>query len=298
MRFYVSKCHNRLNGYPYAPESVTPYLCLNPYYSVTLNPEMDVRYILDSGAFQDVRSESRLSFREALDRQLLFENKVGRKAEAIVSYDRLVDEQVNETGQFKKRVDHDTGAEFVEETLKASEFLVSRRSELEDRQLILSCQGTSITQYIGCVESMLEIAQPGDIIGLGGFCILSKNMEYEKEFYEVIMDVFPKIHQRGIDRVHIFGMGTFRALVQADVLARMNDIELSYDTSSPEMNSVYGKVFNPIYWELSGVFSKNHKNSGYIPSDLAILNVKMVVDFWDRMREMPLPDSFVPSLKS
>lgn len=89
MRFYVSKCHNTLHGMPYNPELKTPNLCLNPYYKVKLLPGCDVSYILDSGAFQDVRGE-RLSFADALRRQLGFEETVGRPAYAVVSYDRLV----------------------------------------------------------------------------------------------------------------------------------------------------------------------------------------------------------------
>ena len=60
MKFYVSKCHDTLNGKEYSPETITPYLCLNPYYNATLKKHSKVNYILDSGAFQDVKTENRL----------------------------------------------------------------------------------------------------------------------------------------------------------------------------------------------------------------------------------------------
>lgn len=197
MRYYVSKCHDTMNRKVYAPETATPYLCLNPYYKVTLDPRSEVSYILDSGAFQDVRSEHRLTFAQALDRQLSFESSVGRRAEAIVSYDRLVDEQIGDAG---------------------------------------------------------------------------------------------------LSRVHIFGMGVFRVLVQTDIWARMNGLECSYDTSAPEMNAVYGKAFNPINGEMNKVFEKVHKHQGYVPADLAMFNIRTINHYWDSIEKMPLPSIFIPSI--
>jgi len=298
MRFYVSKCHDTLNGRPYNPETITPYICLNPYYNTTLQKDTKVKYILDSGAFQDVGKEERLSFEDALNRQLNYEKKIGVKASALVSYDHLVDEQVDERGQFKKRVDSDTGEQYVKETIDAARYLVEKRKELGSRKLILSCQGTNKEQYLNCIESILEFAKPQDTIGFGGFCILSKSKEYEKEYYEIVTEAFPKIHDAGIKKVHVFGMGVFRALVQTDIYARKNGIQCSYDTSSPEMNSVFGKSFNPLDAQMNAVFSKIHKGNGYYSADLALMNVELITDYWKRLKTMPLPGSFTPGLIS
>ena len=295
MRFYVSKCHDSLNGVPYNPELKTPNLCLNPYYRVKLTPGYEVNYILDSGAFQDVKG-IRLTFADALKRQLNFENVVGHPAYAIVSYDHLVDDQMVDGIQTKVRVDKDTGQQYVNETIEAAEYLDSKRADLGKRKLILSCQGSNVEQYLDCIDSVLEIAKPGDIIGFGGFCILCKNKLYEEEVYRVVTKGIPKIRDAGIDKVHIFGMGVFRALVQADIFARMHDVECSYDTSAAEMNAVFGKSFNPIEGQMSKVFGKCHKNMGYRSSDLAMFNVSLILDYWDKIRDMPLPEYFTPSL--
>ncbi len=296
MRYYVSKCHDTMNRAEYSPEKATPYLCLNPYYKVTLDPGSKASYMLDSGAFQDVRSEHRLTFKQALDRQLNFERSVGVRAEAFVSYDRLVDEQIGDEGQFKKRVDADIGAEYVEETVKAAEFLSSKRGELDGRKLILSCQGTSTRQYLQCLGSVLDAAEPEDVIGIGGFCILSKSKAYEREFYEIIGNGFPMMRDAGIKRVHIFGMGVFRVLVQTDVFARMNGLECSYDTSAPELNAVFGRAFNPINGEMNKVFDKIHKHNGYVPADLAMFNIRTINHYWESIGKMPLPCNFTPSI--
>ncbi len=296
MIFYVSKCHDKLNGVEYSPESITPFLCLNPYYNTTIKKYKRVQYILDSGAFQDVKTENRLSPEKALVRQLSFEKKVARKAEAIVSYDRLVDEQIEDGVQFKERVSPSLGKEYVEETIESAKYLCSQRKRLGERKLILSCQGADTTQYLYCLRSILDIAKPQDIIGFGGFCILSKSIKYEKEFFEVIDKGFPSINDKGINRVHIFGMSVFRALVQADIYARMNNIMCSYDTSSPELNSVFGKCFNPINGQMASVFSKIHKMNGYIPAELALTNIRLITDYWKVMSEANLPDNFHPGI--
>ena len=295
MRFYVSKCHDKLNGIPYTPEIKTPNLCLNPYYRVRLNPDQPVSYILDSGAFQDV-SGRRLSFEDALERQLNFEKIVGRPAYGIVSYDHLVDEQIVDGVQTKQRVSKDVGLEFVQETIDAAAYLSSNRERLAGRKLILSCQGADDRQYLDCLDAILDIAQPGDMIGFGGFCILSKSKKYEEEFYRVVTKSFPKIRDAGIDRVHIFGMGVFRALVQADIFGRMNGIECSYDTSAAELNAVFGKSFNPLDGQMSKVFGKCHKNMGYRSADLATFNIGLILNYWEQIRSMPLPEYFTPSM--
>lgn len=297
MKFYVSKCHDTLNGKEYSPETITPYLCLNPYYNATLKKYSRVNYILDSGAFQDVKTENRLTPEKALERQLIFEKKVGRKAEAIVSYDRLVDEQIEGGVQFKERVSESLGKEYVEETIESAKYLCSMRNRLKGRKLVLSCQGATANQYMDCLKAILDIASPEDIIGFGGFCILSKSVKYETEFYDVVNRGFPLIRENRNQRVHIFGMGVFRVLVQTELYARKTGIECSYDTSSPELNSVFGKSFNPIEGQMASVFSKVHKMDGYVPADLAMFNIKMITDYWNNISMLDDPtDEFYPGI--
>ena len=299
MKFYVSKCNDNLNGRPYSPELISPDICLNPYYSVNLANNIKPNIMIDSGAFQDVGNDSRLTFNEALNRQLKFEKRFnGYKAEALVSYDRLVDEQLDLTkGQIKKRVSRKISNDYVMETIEAAEFLSKKRKALGKRKLILSCQGISIPQYLKCLENILSIADKRDIIGFGGFCIISKNIRYEQQYYNILKKAVPKIKEAGLKRLHIFGVGMFRALVQTDIFTRMLEIESSYDTSSPEMNATFGSAFNPLTHCLSLVYSKDHKKRGYHPADLALFNVKMIRNFWEEHNKLPLPKTFTPYYK-
>ena len=298
LRFYISKCHDRLHGNPYTPEKYGSYLCINPYYRATIRDD-SIKFLIDSGAFQDVGTETRLSFEDALNRQLKFEYDVTqshRPAEAIVSYDRLVDEQLGENGQYKARVSEEDSKEYVRETIEAARYLASKRNELKPRKLVLSCQGTTVDQYLYCLKEVLKVACSEDIIGFGGFCIISKSKVYEKQFYDVIEQAFPLIRKHGIKRVHIFGVGMFRALIQAEICAKLNGIDCSYDTSSCEINAVFGKVFDPVNAQLITVFSKEQKRNGYTPAHLAEFNVSSILQFWKNFESLPLPDNFTPGL--
>lgn len=295
MRYFASKTHDRLNGEVFSPDAISP-VCINPYYPVTI--EGDTPFLIDSGAFQDVGTD-RLTFKDALDRQLAFERTVtkdGRPAYAIVSYDRLVDEQFDGNCQFKERVSYSEGEDYVSETIEASRYLASKRSDLYPRRLVLSCQGTTTEQYIRCLHGILEYTTPEDIIGLGGFCIISRSKEYEKQFYEVINQAFPIIAEHGITRVHIFGVGIIRVLVQAEILGRRYGIECSYDTSSYEVNAVFGRIYDPVNYQLTNCFSKKQKKNGYTSPALALFNIRMVNTFWRTLEDYPSSDGFIAGL--
>lgn len=298
MRFYASKCHDRLNGMDFRLEDDTEYLMLNPKYPVTLS--RPVRYMLDSGAFQDVRAESRLTYQGALDRQMGFERRVGQRADRIVSYDRLVDEQKTPTGgQFKARVDEDTGAEYVEDTIKAAEFLASRRESLDGRTLVLSCQGTTVGQYLGCVSSVMDVAEPGDTIGIGGFCIMSRRKEYQEQYRDIMGAAVPAIAGGGVRSIHVFGMGMVPWLAWTDALCRRHGVMASYDTSSYEVNATMGRLFDPADGRLAQIWGKEDKYTGYHPCACARMNTRMMTRFWEEFdglearpgvrREDPLP---------
>lgn len=278
MKYYASKCHDILNGKPFIPECYAKGIMVNPNYP-KISIRMGTGYIVDSGAFQDVKTESRLTFKDALDRQLKLIEQIGYPAEAIVSYDRLVDEQAIDGKQFKARVDVDVGSEYVEETIKAAEYLNKERERIQSN-LILSNQGVTVNQYIQCVENVLDFTDKDDIIGIGGFCIMRQNKQYKQDYYEIISKILPKIQEKGIKRIHVFGMSIFDVLIHTDMLTHKYGIECSYDTSSAEVNSVFGRVFNPEIGQITGVFDKSEKYTVYHPATLSHLNIKNITDFW------------------
>lgn len=288
MRYYVSKNHNTLNRKPFQPEKITPYICLNPYYSTSLSVPANV--LLDSGAFQDVKTQHRLSFSSALQRQLDYEKGHNFTSECVVSYDRIVDEKYDKTmGQVKQRVDLRTATKYVRETIAAAKYLADQRSDMKSRKLILSCQGVTKRQYLYCLKEVLEFVEPEDIIGFGGFCIVGQKPQLITDFLRTVELALPKIKEKGVKRIHLFGVGVLRPLVRVYFLARKYGIDVSYDTSSYEFNSTMGKMFNPEILGMSKIFTKEEKFEMYHPCDLALFNIKLINLFWDQVVEFADP---------
>jgi hypothetical protein len=300
MQYFVSKNHDRLNKRTFAPERVANRICLNPSYPVTLGGRSSsLSIMLDSGAFQDIRTQDRLTFEGALQRQLDFERDQDFFANYLVSYDRIVDESPTVQGQRKKRrVVGQTADRYVQETVDAAKYLADQRDNLSPRRLILSNQGVSPDQYIDCVKEVLKFAEPSDVIGFGGFCIIGQIPKYTADYFEVLKRALPLLRRRRIRRIHIFGVGVFKVLIKTHVICSRVGITPSYDTSSLELNAVFGRAFHPDVAgvgaagvHLTNVFSKEDKYEFYHPRDWAMLNIKVVTEFWRELNRLyPLPD--------
>lgn len=260
MKFYVSKCNDKLNSKELNTEFLSDHLCLNPKYKVSLkNP--DVKVLLDSGAFQDREKDSRITFDEALQRQLKFENKVGFVSERMVAYDYMNN---------------------ATETIKANEFLVSKREELKPRQLVLMVQGNDTKEYIHCLYETLKLATPEDCIGLGGVALAAKRNDMKFKLFDAFKIGLPIIINSGIKDVHIFGVGTFDVLKEVaniknilhTIGVNVDELNLSCDTSSFELNSTMGRVVNEDLEKWEKIYTKDQKYIDYHPADLTIGNVQ------------------------
>jgi len=272
LKFYVSKNNNRLNRRPWVPEYITDNLCLNPIYKTVRIYRGGGNVLLDSGAFQDVDKDKRLTYEEALNRQLNFEQAAGFVSQRIVSYDRLVDEQLKEGKKVKCRVDEDNGWEYVKDTVGAAQYLVSQRDKLAPRQLVLSNQGTTTEQYLTCLKEVLRIAQPQDCIGMGGFCIIGARKTLQPQFFEIQEKSFPLIKDAGITDIHLFGVTAIPVLERWVEIARPYDFNLSVDSSSAERRSVFGGVFSPDTGKWEAKYTRQDKYINYHPRDLALIN--------------------------
>jgi hypothetical protein len=317
MKFYVSKTNNTLNRSVFLPELINHNICLNPARRRRVKVMEGTNVLLDSGAFQDVKSDQRLSFEAALDRQLQFERDQGFISEMIVSYDHLVDEKNDEQlGRIKQRAPYDDACQFVEETIDAAKFLVDHRNDLRPRKLILSNQGVTVPQYVECVKEILSFSEEQDVIGFGGFCITGRKPSLKKDYYAVLEETLPLIRAKGIRRLHLFGIGSFDVLVRTHFLCKSYGIEPSYDTSSYEFRGLFGEVANPSEvvspigdsremcplcnkaadlpdrlekMKLTKTFFKEDKYSLYPPVDLALFNIKLVSFFWNELNKVPVP---------
>lgn len=201
------------------------------------------RLLFDSGAFPEVRVDRRVTPKHSLDRQLvqLAQFPVQPSETWIVSYDRLIDEKHIDGDRVKQRWTEDEAELALTQTIDAAKYLDSQRYRIKKHTLVQSCQGVTPSQYLRCVESVLEFCQPQDVLGLGGWCILGKQKKWLPTFWDTIELVIPRIAEAGIKRAHIFGVTwwkqqrgfTHTPLSSLLWLCDQYGIELTTDSRSP-----------------------------------------------------------------
>ena len=254
MRLYLSKNNNRLNGQDLKTETLTRHLCLNPRYRVRLDRE-DTAVLLDSGGFQDRKDDTRVSFDEALARQLAYEKKVGFTSHRLVAYDLMGDAAV---------------------TVEANRFIADRRSDLAPRQLVMMVQGETVDDYIECLKQTLEFATPEDCIGIGGVALAGRHNAVRTKLKSILFHATPLVVAAGLRDIHLFGVGAFSVLRESGFIVKMSggqEVNLSTDTSAYEVMSTMGSVVNLVEEKWDKVYTKEQKMVDYHPAHLTYINM-------------------------
>lgn len=214
-------------------------------------PLHEVTAIMDSGAFTDVKDDQRLTPAQSLDRQIRREREWRQfckdktlpgfvwRAQAFVSYDRLIDETWAGGARHKQRWTIKAADAAVEETVEAARYLASQRAVVAPRRLVLSCQGVDARQYHSCVLEVLRYATPNDWIGLGGWCILGRWKSWLPEFWRTLRLILPDIAAAHIGRVHLFGCIWPPALGGLLHLCDEFGITVSADSGGPVLNCTW-----------------------------------------------------------
>jgi hypothetical protein len=279
VRLFVGGDPGRIRGEPVALHGDRCFTAATTRVRQRLDPAR-VHVLLDSGAFSDP-PEQRLSPEAALARQLRWEalasNAWGApcRAEALVSYDRLIDEVwttstggpgVNGTGGGARAVRHQqrwtvaSADAAVRDTVAAARYLATQRDLLAPRTLVLACQGVDAVQYRECVVEVLRVATPADWIGLGGWCILGRcRRRWLPAFWETLHTCLPLIARAGVRHVHVFGVLWPPALGGLVWLADQHGLVVSTDSSAPLLAATWpdprkaglrvaGYVNNVVWW--------------------------------------------------
>ncbi len=246
IRFYCGIGEKTWNHHPVTPG---PFACISPIYgqkeetrrinSVALPP--DVQVIQDSGAFSDSR-KYRLSYEEALQRQIKhasdydYTHQITHRA----SYDYLfIDEKWIDGTRHKARWSEHEAEEAVQVTIDAARYLTHHQEP--GIHSILSAQGVSAQQYLRCAQQIVPFLEPGDIFGLGGFCIIGKMpRQYLPVFLDIIKLVIPFLGKEHVRRVHIWGVCFAEALGELLRICDKWDIRLSTDSVGPSTRPVFG----------------------------------------------------------
>lgn len=242
---YCGLNEQQWNHHPVAPG---PFACVAPVYGKTLHTKVinrvtvppGVQVIQDSGAFSD-GPEQRLCCEAALERQICHAETYGYAAQIAhrASYDLLIDEKWYEGVRHKARWTEQDAQDAVNRTVQAASYLTHHRNALP---LILSAQGVSARQYMRCVERLLPLLEPQDVLGLGGWCITGKiPTQMLPIFRQTMRIVIPFVGKEGVRRVHIWGVCYARALGELLWLCDEQGITLSTDSSGPSVRPVMGK---------------------------------------------------------
>jgi hypothetical protein len=220
------------------PEAAGPFL-------VAANCEKPVAVgnavaMVDSGAFGD---QNRLTFDAALARQYQREIDSNFTGHSFVAYDLLIDEKWNSAGiRHKCRWHEDEAETAVSETIAANEFLALQN--LGPRRRVHPLQGVTAAQQEYCADAVIPMIACGDILGLGGWCIIGwsppgsdTRMGLEAAFWDSAWRIIPKAGKAGIQHVHIFGVMVAAILGGLRWLCDEYGIEIvSTDSSGPQVN--------------------------------------------------------------
>jgi hypothetical protein len=231
------------------PVEVGAFACISPVYGKTLATKAfnavrlsprTIAVIQDSGAFCDGPGQ-RLSFEAARMRQIehALRCDYGDRITHRASYDVLIDEKWDISGlRHKKRWSEGEAWEACIETIRAAKYLASHRDGLN---CIFSAQGINAVQYLACVQGILPYFQSGDILGLGGFCILGKMPRLMPVFRDIIHTIIPFLGSEHIERVHLWGCLYAPALGELLYLCDRYNIRLSVDSVYPSLRPVLGR---------------------------------------------------------
>lgn len=231
----------------YHPVAPGPLACISPVHgnkkrymnSVPALP--DTLILQDSGAFSD-KPEERLEPAHALERQIWHAEKCTYASQVIAraSYDCLLIDEIWGNGvRRKERWPEEAGWFAVQRSVGAANYLARHRGNIP---AVLSAQGVSPEQYLACVQQLVPLLSPGDILGFGGWCIVGKMPRRMMPLFRRAMHlVFPFIGREGVKKVHVWGMLYPPALGELCYLCDEYGLELSTDNAGVSVNpAAYG----------------------------------------------------------
>lgn len=244
IRLYVGVNETRWNKHPVDPDG---YACVAPVYGATTRTKRKnsiwlppgTRTISDCGAFSD-GPQDRVTPAEAMTRQLDHAKQYGYidSIDGFATYDLLIDEMWYGGARTKRRWTESAAWEAVDITVDAAKFLDGNRSSIPS-PLVISSQGVSPQQYMECAKRTEPYFKDGDILGLGGWCIIGKAPSLIHSFREIISEVIPYA-ARFTRRVHIWGVMYAPALGHLLWECDQHGLSLSTDSTGPSIRPARG----------------------------------------------------------
>lgn len=252
---YVGINETKWNYHPVAPGLLS---CVAPVYGKTKRTKTENRVVVpddtvvlqDSGAFSD-GPDDRLSFKDAFAREVKHAQKYKYedKVVTMASYDLLIDEKWRDGQRFKMRWTESEAEQAVDETVEAARYI----SEHCSRHLVLSAQGVTAQQYLRCTERVAPFFRDGDVLGLGGWCIVGKMPRVMMPVFRETIDTVIPFASKFTTQVHIWGVLYAPALGELLWMCDEYGLRLSTDSSGPQRRPAFGE------WGYMGWRDKNYQ---------------------------------------
>jgi hypothetical protein len=92
-----------------------------------------------------------------------------------------------------------------------------------------------------CARGVINYVEEGDIVGLGGWCIIGKMPKRMLPlFRETVSMVIPFLSKQGVKRVHVWGVCYAPALAELLYACDTEGIRVSTDSAHPSMSPAFG----------------------------------------------------------
>lgn len=258
---YLAKNINTFSRKKLETEYISQRICVNPKYPGVKVDNPKALIMIDSGAFQDRKKDQRISFEDALGRQLKLEKKIGITCEKIVAYDQIG----NST-----------------ETINANVYLNEKRQFLSNRQLVFVLQGSDEIDYLNCFYNIEHILERGDCVGFGGIAKAGTNNNVKNILFRTIPIVLDRMRYLGVNSLHFFGLTKIQLMRDiSSVVKEYEDnlgINLTFDSSTAEVMAIFGNELCIEHEKFFKAYKKDDKYVSYHPCDLAHLNMKRMVE--------------------
>ena len=244
IRFFCGVNETIWNHHPVTPGA---YACVAPVFGNTrkvvnhVSIPLETLVLQDSGAFSD-KPEERLSFAEALERQIAHAERYGYASQVMAraSYDCLLIDEIWERGIRRKgRWSREAGWMAVEKSVEAAVYLRKHHGTIP---AVLSAQGVTTEQYLTCAEQIVPLLSEGDIFGMGGWCIIGRNPHKMMPLFRCTLHkLIPFLGREGVKRLHIWGVCFPDALGELLYACDEYGIEVSTDNSGASTHPVFGE---------------------------------------------------------
>jgi len=250
---------------------------LSPVHLESNFDASNYKVFIDSGGFTDVHAHKRLTYREALDRQIKIAGRLNATPEMLAGYDLISPLCFPSSTRKFKSPENDHA---IETTIKAAEWFDKHRDEMLGASPMFILQGAWPSDFMHCLEHIVPLLEEGDTIGFGSSA--SNNDKIKQRLREITAGTCAKLQGTACNKVHYLGLSPINDLCQFDTYCRQRGIDPSYDTSSYIRRCAFGDISAPPdFNETVDALSKLDKQRRWTYFNISVGSVQAFWDHWN-----------------